>query len=98
MATRPKIVCLCGSTRFRDEFLAAQRTETLAGHIVLTVGFFDQADGEILDGATLTRLAELHAAKINLADEILVIDPNGYIGESTGREIAHAESAGTPVR
>jgi len=98
MATHPNIVCLCGSTRFRDEFLAAQRSETLAGNIVLSVGFFEQADGESLDAGTLERLAGLHRAKIDLADEILIIDRDGYVGESTAGEIAYAQTLDKPIR
>lgn len=94
----PPRVCLCGSTRFRAEYEAAERVETLAGKIVLTVGLFGHLEGLDMAGPTKQMLDELHLRKIDLADEILVIDPGGYVGESTRREIAYAESLGKPVR
>lgn len=101
---RPKIVCLCGSTRFMKQFTEANRAETLKGNIVLSVGcdlkgdnWFDQFSAyemEQIKGI----LDPLHLKKIKLADEVLVINPNGYIGESTRNEIKFAESLGKLVR
>ena len=97
----PTIVCLCGSTRFMDMFFEAGWTETLAGHIVLSVGVvttsFDHA-GEALGAEAVQMLDELHWRKIDLADEVLVLNVGGYIGFSTRREIDYAESVGVPVR
>lgn len=96
----PKIVCLCGSTKFKEQFIAANFTETMKGNIVLSVGWFAHTDG---DTYTPTRLEKaeldvLHFRKIDLCDEILVINVGGYIGESTEREIAYAQSLGKEVR
>lgn len=103
--SRPPIVCLCGSTRFLAEFDAAALAETLAGRIVLSIGSTRVSDAEVtagLDDAEreelFTRLADLHRAKIDLADEVLVVNPGGYLGDSTRAEIAYAELRGTPVR
>lgn len=103
--SRPKIVCLCGSTRFYAEFQAANYRETLAGHIVLSVGFFGHTAGQahgqsvgVADEATKERLDELHLHKIDLADEVLVINVGGYIGQSTKREIGYARSINKPIR
>ena len=94
----PRIVCLCGSLRFIDQIEQANVTETLAGRIVLTVGASANL-GEIeLSDEEKARIDELHDRKIDLADEILVVDVGGYIGESTRREIEHARSLGRPVR
>jgi hypothetical protein len=65
---------LCGSTRFQREYETAQRDETLAGRIVLTVGLFGHHEGLDMDGPVKAMLDELHLAKIDLADEILVLD------------------------
>jgi len=69
---KPKIVCLCGSTRFRRQFADANFRETMAGRIVLSVGFastvYRPTEEEKL------ALDVLHMRKIELADEILVID------------------------
>jgi hypothetical protein len=95
---RPTIVCLCGSTRFRDAFLEAARDETLAGRIVLSVGSFGHVDQRPITDEQKAALDALHLQKIDMAHEILVINPGNYIGESTKREIAHAIRAGKPVR
>lgn len=86
---RPKIVCLCGSTKFKDEFTRANREETLQGKIVLSVGFFAHSgDGEPSEEQKAL-LDELHLRKIDLANEVLFLNVNKYIGSSTSRELAY---------
>lgn len=103
-AVRRRVVCLCGSTRFWHEYQLANYRETMAGRVVLTVGHYPHAPGQAHGenvGCTPEQkleLDELHLRKIDMADEILVIDVNGYAGESTKREIAYAKSLGKPVR
>ncbi len=94
---RPRIVALCGSTRFKADFERANRNLTLGGHIVLAPGVFGHADGIELSEASKTALDALHLRKIDLADEVIVVCPNGYLGESTKREIAYAERTGKPI-
>lgn len=94
----PTIVCLCGSTRFGDAYRDAMREETLAGRIVLTVGLLGHAEGIDMGGPVKAALDELHLRKIDLADEILVLNVGGYVGESTRREIAYARSRGKTIR
>jgi hypothetical protein len=103
--SRPRIVCLCGSTRFGEAFREANLSETLAGRIVLTVGCDMRSDAELfvdLSDEEVARvkagLDELHLRKIDLADEILVLNVGGYVGESTSREIAYARATGKVVR
>lgn len=93
----PKIVCLCGSTRFMEEFYDANMRETLAGNVVLTVGMSSKGDCKPTDEQKVA-LDALHKLKIDLADEILVLNVGGYVGESTRSEIAYAVSRGKPVR
>ncbi len=93
MSDRPEIVCICGSTRFRDEMRAANRDLTLAGAIVVAPG----EAGASLTDEQKTALGALHLRKVDLADRVLVVNPGGYIGESTSREIAHAHATGKPV-
>lgn len=98
---RPEIVCLCGSTRFVDEMGAANRELTFAGAVVLAPGVFwrvedRDADRSITAGQKAA-LDELHLRKIDLADRVLVVNPGGYVGDSTSREIAYARARGTPV-
>lgn len=103
-ASRPRIVCLCGSTRFYDEFQQANYDRTMAGEIVLTVGFYSHAkaehghgEGVDHDSAAKVALDELHKRKIDLADYVYVINVGGYIGESTRSEIDYALAHGKTV-
>jgi hypothetical protein len=100
MTDRPIVVCLCGSTRFKQAFIDANFRETMAGRIVLSVGWFSHADATVyaLSDAEKAALDDLHLRKIDLADEVLVINCRGYIGSSTMKEIAYAKSLGKPVR
>jgi hypothetical protein len=90
---RPEIVCICGSIRFAAEMRAANSDLTFAGVIVLAPG---EAD-EVVTAEQKTALDALHLRKIDLADRVLVVNPGGYVGESTRREIAYARAAGKPV-
>ena len=97
----PKIVCLCGSTRFVKEFIEAQFRETFAGNIVLTVsGFPRKPDGTraVVSDEQKVALDILHFQKIELADEIFVINVGGYIGPSTRKEVSHALELDKVVR
>jgi hypothetical protein len=98
---RPEIVCICGSTRFVDEMSAANHDLTLAGVIVVAPGVFlraeDREAGVVIPDEQKTALDALHLRKIDLADRVLVVNPGGYIGESTSREIAYAHATGKPV-
>lgn len=98
-ASRPRIVCLCGSTRFSDAFQAANLSETLAGNIILTIGCDMKSDAALgLPQDTKAKLDELHLRKIDLADEVLILNVEGYIGESTRRELNYARERGKAVR
>lgn len=95
----PIIVCLCGSTRFSEAFHEANLRETLAGKIVLSIGCDFKSDDALgLTEADKKRLDELHLRKIDLADEILVLNVDGYVGESTAREIIYANDHGKRIR
>ena len=90
------VVCLCGSTRFRTEIAEANRVATMAGKIVLAPGVFSHAGDPITDEDKV-RLDRLHFEKIDMADEVLVVNPGGYIGEGALREIEYAERTRKPV-
>lgn len=107
---RPTIVCLCGSTKFFDAFQQANYDETMQGKIVLSVGFFPQSPDKnvVRDAVDIgtnahptqakVKLDELHKRKIDLADEILVLNVGGYIGPSTESEINYARQHDKVVR
>ena len=106
MQGKYKVITLCGSTRFKDEFMKAQKDLTLAGNIVISVGLFGHSgDNEVwenMDEGTLTKtkemLDDMHKRKIDMADEIYVINVDGYIGSSTKSEIEYAMASGKVVR
>lgn len=93
-----KVITLCGSTRFKEQFLEAQKRLTLEGNVVISVGLFGHSgDDEVRSAGVKDMLDCQHLAKIDLADEIFVINVGGYIGDSTRREIAYAEFKGKSV-
>lgn len=98
MFSKPTVVCLCGSSRFKDAFIEANRNETLAGRIVLSIGMFGHHEGLDMDGPVKAMLDRLHLAKIDLADEVLILNVGDYVGESTRRELAYARRQGKRVR
>lgn len=105
MVKNYKVITLCGSTKFKEEFMKVQKNLTLKGNIVISVGLFGHSgDNEIwenMDEGTLTKtkemLDDMHKRKIDMADEIFVINVGGYIGESTKSEIEYAKKMGKKV-
>ncbi len=91
----PVVVCLCGSTRFHEVFKEANYRETLRGKIVLSVGVYVNAPDHSNEYTQCTpkqkaQLDELHLRQIDLADEVLVLNVDGYVGDGTRREIEYA--------
>lgn len=91
---RPKIVCLCGSLRFSTEFATERTRLTLDLAIVLAP---EATEASVLDPLLVRALGELHLRRIDLADEVRIVNPGGYIGEATRREIAYANALGKRV-
>lgn len=93
MTDRPEIVCICGAARFMAEIRAANRDLTFAGVIVVAPSDADESptpeQKAVLDA--------LHLRKIDLADRVLIVNPGGYVGESTRKEIVYAEAVGKPI-
>ena len=93
------VITLCGSTRFKEQFLEAQKRLTLAGNIVISVGLFGHSgDDEVWTEGTKEMLDDMHKRKIDMADSIYVINVGGYIGSSTRSEIEYAKANGQEVR
>lgn len=92
------VVALCGSTRFKEEFIAAQKRLTLDGNIVISVGLFGHSgDAEVWTETTKEMLDDMHKRKIDMADGIFVINVGGYIGSSTRSEIEYAKAHGKSI-
>ncbi len=91
MVGKYKVITLCGSTKFKDDFLKEQKRLTLEGNIVISIGLFGHSgDNEAMDIKTKEMLDDMHKRKIDMADEIFVINKNNYIGNSTKSEIEYA--------
>ena len=90
------VVTLCGSMRFGDELARLEAELSLAGHVVLAPVALDPT-AEVT-AEEVARLGRIHLQKVAMADEVLVVNVGGYVGESTRREIEHARSRGLAVR
>ncbi len=99
MIAQYPVITLCGSTRFKEQFLEAQKRLTLEGNIVISVGLFGHSgDDEVWTEGTKEMLDDMHKRKIDMADEVYVINVGGYIGSSTRSEIEYAKSQGKGIR
>ena len=93
MVGKYKVVTLCGSTKFKDEFMEVQKRLSLQGNIVISVGLFGHSgDNEVWDDGVKEMLDDMHKRKIDMADGIFVINVGGYIGSSTRSEIEYAQA------
>lgn len=98
MVGKYPVITLCGSTRFKDQFLEAQKRLTLEGNIVISVGLFGHSgDDEVWTDGTKEMLDDMHKCKIDMADAIYVINVGGYIGSSTRSEIDYARANGKHI-
>lgn len=108
MIGKTKVICLCGSTRFTDQMLVKQWELTKQGHVVLTWcvlpnSYFENKNmkehSHIGDQENIKELIdEVHKRKIDLSDEVLVINVDDYIGDSTRSEVAYAIEHNKPVK
>ena len=92
MVGKYKVITLCGSTRFKEQFIEVQKRLSLQGNIVISVGLFGHSgDTEVLEKGVKEMLDDMHKRKIDMADGIFVINVEGYIGSSTRSEIEYAK-------
>lgn len=96
MIGKYKVITLCGSTRFKEDFERINRELTLLGNIVISVGAFGHA-GDVFTDEQKQILDDIHKRKIDMADAIYVINKDGYIGSSTKDEIKYAIAHGKQV-
>ena len=98
MVGKYKVITLCGSTKFKDDFMREQKRLSLEGNIVISVGMFGHnGDDEVWQDNIKEMLDDMHRRKIDMADEIFVINKGGYIGTSTKSEIEYAISTNKKV-
>lgn len=84
-----QVITLCGSTKFKDEFIRINKELTLNGNIVISVGCFGNSEDTITNEQKIM-LDDIHKCKIDMSDAIYVINVGGYIGKSTSSEISYA--------
>lgn len=96
MAEKYEIITLCGSTKFKEDFIRVQKELTLRGYIVISVGLFGHS-GDVLTDDKKTMLDDMHRQKIDMADTVFVINRGGYIGKSTSSEIRYAKEQGKKI-
>ena len=94
--SRNNIITLCGSSRFKDEYLKVQKELSLKGYLVLSLGLFGHS-GDDEAWAKKDLLDRVHLQKIDMSSAIFVIDVDGYVGETTKSEIEYAISRGKTV-
>ena len=97
MEGKYKVITLCGSTKFKDDFIREQERLTLEGNIVISVGMFSGSEEKVWSSETKAMLDDIHKRKIDMADEIFVINKGGYIGESTRSEIEYAKKTNKKI-
>lgn len=98
MVGKYRVITLCGSTKFKEQFIQAQKELTLQGNIVISVGLFGHSgDNEVWTEGTKEMLDDMHKRKIDMADAIYVINVGGYIGSSTKNEIEYAKQQNKEV-
>ncbi|WP_349408533.1 DUF4406 domain-containing protein [Pseudalkalibacillus sp. SCS-8] len=93
-----RVITLCGSTKFKKQFRETEASLTLQGHVVISLGFFEQSEGIQITEEQEQLFKKIHFKKIDMADEIFVIDVDGYIGSSTSKEIEYANKTNKPIR
>ena len=95
MKNKRKVITFCGSSRFKDVFHTVASEYTLMGWIVLMPHcYFENNSRPDLKGI----LVDIHHDMIDMSDAILVVNPGGYIGESTSEEIEYAKSLGKEIK
>ncbi len=102
-ANFPEVVCLCGSSRFLAEMSIMKWQLEKGGRIALSMSILPNTYPGVVPDHQAERegvkevMDKLHLRKIDLADRVLVVDVDGYIGDSTRAEIDYATRTGKPV-
>lgn len=92
----PPVICLCGSTKFKDTFLEVAKKFTLNNTIVVMPGVFGHF-GDIITEEQKQQLDTLHKYKIVMSDIVFVVDVDKYVGKSTSEEIGFAKALNKPI-
>lgn len=91
------IVTMCGSTKFKEEYLSTIERLTYLGCLVLFCPIFHHADGIEIPEHEVRMLTDIHKQRIKMCDDIFIINKDGYIGDSTKMEIEYAKGLGKNI-
>ncbi len=94
---KPKVICICGSSKFKAQILGITQRETLKGRIAINHGFFHHQDLVPLSDEQKNNLDTLMFRKIDISDEIFIVNVNGYMGKTTIAAIEYARQMNKPV-
>ena len=94
---RRRVVAIIGSSKFKDQHLGVGQRETLRGKVVLLTGFWHHVDRVPITTEQKESIDSLTRDKIEMADEVIVVNVHGYVGQSTQRAIEHARDLGKPL-
>ncbi len=95
MLGKYKVITLCGSTRFKDALMETQKQLTLVGNIIISMDLFGHSgDDEVWTEGAKEMLDAMHIWKIDMADDIFVINVGGYIAPAYGRRLGMQRSLG----
>lgn len=87
-----KVITVCGSYKFKNEIVEITEKMALKGNCMLTPIELTKKDKDAYTQEDISLLGKMHLEKIKISDAILVVNVNGYIGESTKKEIEYAKS------
>ena len=87
-----KIITVCGSLNFKNEMIELAEKMELQGNCILCPIYPTNPDKDAYTEDEVLMLDKMHKEKIKLSDAILVVNVNGYIGNSTKSEIDYAKS------
>ena len=91
-----KIVTICGSVRFKEDMMKIR--DSLMPDVWVMLPENMEMDIQKIDMDVKSKMDDLHLKKIELADEVIIINIDGYIGQSTALEMHYAKSLGKPMK
>lgn len=89
---KPKVITICGSSKFKGAILGVTQRLTLQGHIVINHGFFHHQDMVPITDKQKKDLDDLMFRKIDISDRIHVVNINGYMGTTTVAAVEYARA------
>ena len=92
-----KVITICGSLKFEKDIKYWAEKLTFEGNCVLSIIYPISTDLGVYTPEQRRFFAEAHYKRIDLSDALFVVNKNGYIGDSTQKEIEYAKARGKEV-